>query len=229
MRIHRFILPIQLHGGEVTITDEALINQWRNVLRLEAGDTVQLCDGNNTEALATIDEVQSKFIRLSVSNPTASTKEASRRVTLYCAIVKRENFELIAQKATECGIYAIVPVRTERTVKQNVSLERVQRIMHEASEQSGRGSVPSVLEPKKLNEALTHAKQNDLNICFDMNGQPFTSPPITSVGIFIGPEGGWSEKEIAAFAAHTVTIASLGARTLRAETAAIVACYLATR
>jgi 16S rRNA (uracil1498-N3)-methyltransferase len=151
------------------------------------------------------------------------------QVILYCSIIKRENFELMAQKATEVGVKEIVPLLSSRTIKLNIKSERVEKIIKEASEQSGRGKVPELHPPMTFKDALEHAKSNDLNLFFDPSGKIFS--PLTQekkIGVFIGPEGGWDEDEIGLARAQNFQIVSLGKLVLRAETAAIVASFLPT-
>ena len=163
-----------------------------------------------------------------------NTLEPYVDVYLYPSILKKENLELVAQKATEVGVKVIIPVISARTVKLNVRSERMVKIVREAAEQSGRAQVPMFHEPIELSEAFKHAKGNDLNIFFDPGGELFdvrTTIPRSArrIGIFIGPEGGWESGEIELARQHGCVITSLGKLILRAETAAVVAAYLAAQ
>ncbi len=229
MKLHRFILQFTISDGQIEITDPEVVGQIRNVLKLKAGEQLVLCDGQMNEVLGEIIEVH-KVVKLKVLKEQKNGDEPTRRVTLYCAILKRENFELVVQKATEIGVAEIVPVITRRTVKLDVKQERLEKIIKEAAEQSGRGVVPKLCEPMEFEKALQQAEGKQ-NILFDTSGEiqisNFKFQIQKSCGIFVGPEGGFDETEIAAAKAAGFYIASLGKLTLRGETAAIVASYLA--
>lgn len=209
--------------------DEEVVDQIRKVLKLKVGEQVLLCDGQGNEVVGEITEIVHKVIKLKVLKVQKNENEAGWRVVLYCAILKRENFELVVQKATEIGVAEIVPVVTRRTVKLDIKQERLQKIIKEAAEQSGRGVVPILREPIIFQEAIKNA--NGANILFDSSGsiQASNSKLLTSIAIWIGPEGGFDEAEITAAKNAGFEIASLGKLTLRAETAAIVASYLVTK
>jgi len=227
MKIHRFIDNFDLSGAEVEITGE-IAHQMTKVLKLEIGEQVELCDGKGINA-------QGKITKLSKNSTIVEiekiTKEevAQKSVSLFCAVLKKENFELVVQKATECGVDKIVPIITTRTIKMGLNMERLQKIAREACEQSHRNILPEVLEPINFEESLELAKVNDTNIIFDMSGENFKDFKNTSqkIGIFIGPEGGWTPDEIKRAEENNFKKLSLGSNVLRGETAAVIATFLA--
>ncbi len=233
MRLHRFILDLDLSTDQLGISDREATNQIRNVFRMEAGDPFVVCDGKGMEATVQVISDDKTIVAKVVDRRSVDTESATK-VTLYCAVLKRENFELVVQKAVECGVAAIVPVISSRTVKLGVKLDRLQKIATEACEQSGRGIVPEIVEPMSLRLAIVHAKSNATNFLFEPGSPAFqpsqTSQPLqpSSTGLFIGPEGGWDPAELDLMRAASFTAANLGPRILRAETAAIVATFLAT-
>ena len=226
MRLHRFIGDFDLTNETITVTDTELLNQLRNVLRLRIGDQLTLGDGRGTEALATIIDGDKKILRLAISEQSQPAREPHKKATLFCAVLKRENFELVLQKATEIGITRIVPLLTERTVKTGFNKERLEKILREAAEQSGRTFLPELAEPQTLEQALIQVDPKT-SIFFDLSGR-VQKPEVyrSTTSCFIGPEGGFSEKEVALAQEAGLTIASLGTLTLRGETAAIIATYL---
>lgn len=230
MRLHRFIGNFNFSGYITEIADERTVRQITKVLRLKAGDEVILGDGRGREYVAEIKKIDPKKIYLLVRKENGSTTETGEnRVILYSAILKRENFELVVQKATEIGVSEIVPILTERTVKKQVRPERLHDIMREAAEQSGRRFIPKIREPIPFSQALDEIEGRDLAVLYDPAGAPFPgNTPVTSerIRIFIGPEGGWSEKEKAEARAKNCISLCLGTRILRSETAAIVGLYL---
>lgn len=219
-----------LAPGSITITDPDLCHQWHRVLRLRAGEHVLLCDGKGKEAEAEIKLLTPVAATLQVLEVLTVAAEPARDVTLLCAVLKRENMEWIVQKATECGARAITPVITERTVKTGLKMERLGAIAKEAAEQSGRGVIPRIEDPLPFADAVKKAS-NETNFflhttktSIDLYHLPST---IQHLSLWIGPEGGWSEKEAGMAKENGFTIASLGPLTLRAETAAVIATYLA--
>lgn len=240
--MHRFFLP-QTSKTITSIADQDIVHQLSSVLRMEKGEEVTFFNGDGNEYIFHIENVLKKEIRGKVVRVEKNSREPKRNVTLYCAILKRENFELVCQKATEVGVSAIVPLLTERTVKTNINIDRLKKIIKEASEQSGRGIIPEISTPKTLREVLKDGS-NAGNIFFDTIlsvipnkvRNPATLRDLSSqlettenISIFIGPEGGWSETERENAKKANCTFASLGSLTLRGETAAIVATYLAVQ
>lgn len=232
MRLHRFIGPFDCSQPRIDISDPDIANQILRVLRLGVGDRLILADGQTNECIGEIVDRQKDGLTVSVIERHVNTNEPAVSCILYCAILKRENFELVVQKATEIGISEVIPVVSQRTVKLDIKAERLQKIVKEAAEQSGRGRLPIVHPALSFADALDHAKHNDINIFFDFSDVLVESIAMRGTqrrGLFIGPEGGWTEAEADAARAAGHAIGSLGALTLRAETAAIVASYLGTR
>ena len=238
MKIHRFFVA----GGflpqvselpkSVTISDEELFHQWKNVLRFKVGERVVLCDGKGTDASATIVGYGKKSVEVSILSLAKNESEPTRRVTLCCAALKRENFELIVQKAVEVGVSEIIPLITHRTIKTNIKRERLEKIAQEAAEQSGRGIVPVIHEIQSFDEALK-TTEGSASYFFDFAGEDFSSLKSDSssaqVCLYIGPEGGWDDEERARAKASGLKIVNLGPRILRGETAAIVAAFVAAK
>jgi len=219
-----------LDKKDIKLFNRELLNQIKNVLRLGMGSKISLSDGSGREAVAQITTFGKDFVGLELQEALKNDNESGRYLILYCSVLKRENFEWVIQKATEVGVKEIFPIITERTVKFNVKMERLEKIAREAAEQSGRSFVPKVYEPIRLFQAIEHSKKNDLNWFFDISGQPIKkSLPVVKnkIGVFIGPEGGWTSKEISGAKSSRLKLVSLGRLTLRAETAAVVASYLA--
>lgn len=226
MRLHRFIREFDLSRDTAAIHDAALISQWKNVLRLAPGDSVILCDGRGSEAEAVIERLARDEAAVRIVSRAERAEEGRKKASLFCALLKRENFELAAQKAVETGISRIVPLLTERTVKTGFNRDRLEKIIREAAEQSGRTILPELAEPMPLAEAIA-AADPEQTVFFDLSGSPTRPADFKeTTAAFVGPEGGFTEEETAAARKRGIRIASLGAFTLRGETAAIVAAYL---
>jgi 16S rRNA (uracil1498-N3)-methyltransferase len=222
-KIHRFICAFDERDGRATVTAPEAVHQMRRVLKLTPGETIGLCRGDGRELRLRLTGISGEAVVGEVIG-RMEAPAARRRVELLCAVLKRENFEWVAAKATEVGVAAIVPLLTSRTVKTALRADRIGRIIRESAEQCGRCDLPTLSEPVPLADALSRGQ----GVFFDASGP---SPEAVRLGedirIFIGPEGGWTPVEISLAAKSGCTIASLGGLTLRAETAAVVASHWA--
>lgn len=229
MRLHRFFIPASVpSSGDFTVTDENLLNQWRNVLRMDVGDTLVVFDGGGEEAVCTFAQLEKKSAMLSVTEYRKGIIP-TREVTLFMALVKRDNFELVLQKATELGVSRIVPVQTARSEKKGINRDRSEKILREATEQSGRTTVPVLDDEIRLADVVK--KYSVPLVALDPRGalsaRDAQSMTLDKMGILVGPEGGFTEEEISFFDEHTIPIVCTGKTILRAETAAVVAVALA--
>lgn len=230
MRLHRFIGPFDFRFSPQVITDDRIVYQVRQVLRLNPREKLILVDGKGKEAVGVIRAYQKKGLVVDIETVT-DHPENNRPVTLYCALLKKDNFELVVQKATEVGISTIVPVVTAHTIKKGIRPIRLYTIAVEAAEQCGRQTVPTIIEPHMFAaiwSRMTEYKETSL-FC-DYDGKPWQDSSIPKqhpIAIIIGPEGGWNEQEKDLARQHNATMLTLGATVLRAETAAIIASYLA--
>lgn len=142
---------------------------------------------------------------------------------------KKENTELVIEKAVEIGVSEIVPVITSRTIKTGLKEERLLSVIKEATEQSGRTYLPELHEIMKFEEAILFAKKNFSRVVlFDPRGTPFTAKEESRVAVCVGPEvTGFTDEELAFAESHEVEICSLPTHILRGETAVIVGVYSA--
>jgi 16S rRNA (uracil1498-N3)-methyltransferase len=231
MKIHRFIVDADFAAPIFEIPDREVTHQIRSVLKLKVGETIILGNGRLDEVQCRITAVGLQAVEVEVISRGRNRNEFRTQVVLFCAILKKDHFELVVQKATEVGVTEIYPVISKRTVKLEVNMERLTKVAKEASEQSGRGIVPTIHDPVKFSEALLYAAPNDANYFFEQGAPSFDRGVLSlrdmnRVGVFIGTEGGWDETEVAAAKQNLFHVASLGTLTLRAETAAIIATYL---
>lgn len=233
MKLHRFIGSYDLSKQEVKIINPENIKQIKDVLRLRKGDKVVLSDGHGKEAEVVLDFVSAKKITGAIeATPTnlQSKEKTCRKVNLYLAILKKENFEMAAQKAVEAGVSKIIPIITERTIKTGLNMQRLEKIILEASEQCGRSIVPILSPILNFQEALADGNNAKEKIIFHLGGKPYESNKETEeVSIFVGPEGGFTEKEVTSAKKASYLVTSLGPLVLRGETAAIIATYRAVK
>ncbi len=231
MKIHRFIGNFDFDKKVSSITSKEIYNQIKNVLRLRAGEEIILGDGKGREAHAEILDFGKQSVGVNILKIESSEVEPEMKPVLYAAVLKKENFEFVVEKAVEAGVAEIVPVITARTIKTNLRIDRLEKIIREAAEQSGRGILPILGKIINFRDAMRRAEENDSNLFFEVHSPRFEQRKLTvdvgrRVGVWIGPEGGWDEGEIKTAQEKNFQIVSLGKLTLRAETAAIIATYL---
>ena len=226
MRLHRFVEKFN-NVGIYEITNPERVRQITKVLRLQVGDQIILSDGAGHHSNALIQEINKKSVVVLISK-IENTDEKWNKVKLYCNILKRENFEFVTQKATELGVSEIIPLLSARTVKQNINHMRLEKIIEEATEQCERDLIPNLAPETNLENALVKAKEEGIVIFFEKFGTTLNNIKVGKIiSIFIGPEGGFSEKEISEARSAGYNVSSLGPLVLRGETAAMIATYRA--
>ena len=227
-----FVYDWQVQGDMVTI-EGADVNHIVNVLRMKVGEEVSVHDDVNRKYLCRIAELQEDKVCLSILEQQASDTELPCRIYLFQGLPKGDKMEWIIQKGVELGAYAIVPVTTKRAVvkldekKAQKKVSRWNSIAESAAKQSGRGMIPEVLPVMKFAEALEFAKDLDLNLIpyekaegiADTKQRIAEIRPGQSIGIFIGPEGGFEEAEVEMAKEKRAIPVTLGRRILRTETA----------
>ncbi len=241
MKIHHFITPCRINDNNLTITDTNIVHHMNNVIRLRAGEFVRICtDGFYYDT--TLDVVSKKEITGTI-NSKGIIPVSENKVTLVMSIIKGSNFDLVIQKATELGVDSIVPVVSERTIKKDVNMPRIQTIAREAAEQSERMTVPTIDEPVSFTkwaeqkhegsvyffDTYTESRASMDTARHDSAESSNTKKQEANGTIVIGPEGGWSPAEQKIAEEKNWHIYSTGANILRAETAAIVGTYLAVQ
>lgn len=226
MRLHRFYTTEKIESqDEVCITEERIVHQVQKVLRLNIHDRIVVFDGGGKDYEAEIVDSDKKSLKIKILE-SKKVFVPEKKITLFMSVIKKENFELVCEKATELGVTKIVPVVTERTLQKNLNRERVEKILVEASEQCGRGNLPILGDQMTLIEVIEN--YSDVFVCdlSEGNNQLSSTKLQTTthnqIGILIGPEGGWTEKEREMFKEKSMMTVSLGETVLRAETAGIV-------
>ena len=232
--MYRFYVSAdQLAEKEVFISGGD-VNHIKNVLGLEVGDWIVACDGNGTDYVSRIQSICSDEVVASIEKVQPTGTELPVKITLFQGMPKKDKLELIIQKAVELGACEIVPVMTKRTVvklseekKINKRLERWQSIAYAAAKQCDRGIIPTVHKPVSYEEALAMADQLDYNVIpYELQTGMEEARKIVdqackqrSLGIFIGPEGGFEPEEVERAMTRNIHPMTLGKRILRTETA----------
>ena len=232
--MHRFFVGQNLDIGGCVVQSVEFARQLRVVLKMRSGEVITLfCAGGNMgigwDFLFRISKIGKSDVTGTITEKIKNDREPKFSLTLYQAVLKKDNMDWVLQKGTEVGVTKFVPVLTERSVKTRINMERAHKITIEATEQSGR-AVPPVVEPViNFEAALTAAKtEGVLVLAHEKEAvQKLDNLPLSSqkVSLFIGPEGGFSEEEVKQAEAAGCFVASLSRRVLRAETAAIAASY----
>jgi len=209
----------------VVIRNKDLLHQWRDVFRFNVGSQVILFNGDGKEYRATLMSLNYHDTRAAVLETKENTIRSKRIIHLYTSLIKKDKLEWIWEKSTELGVLHFHPILSERSEKKNLNIERAEKIIVEAVEQSGRAFLPKLYPPLTLEEAYAGAVSPSLVL--DVSGKPLRNflheGSKDELGLFIGPEGGWSDREIQFFFEKNIPLFSLGDATLRAETAAIAA------
>jgi 16S rRNA (uracil1498-N3)-methyltransferase len=247
MRIIRSYITEALHVGQELVLSEAASNHLVRVLRLGVNDTCVLFNGDGVDYLAKIISVAKRGASVEITGSHAVTNESPVHITLVQGIARGEKMDWILQKATELGVHRIVPVITDRT-EVKIDSERSDKKMHHwlgvvasACEQSGRARLPEIIEPCALSHWLIQDK-NSAKFALDPEGKlgffdlattqviaerksglgP-TAATTFSLSLAIGPEGGFSERDLATLKAGGFQGLRMGPRILRTETAGLAA------
>jgi 16S rRNA (uracil1498-N3)-methyltransferase len=227
MRLHRFYTSRAIREGEInSLPDMAQILQIKKVLRLHAGDHVVIFDGSGEEYDSEIVTLTDEKLEFRTTSSRNITPQAKRKISLAFSLIKKDNIEWILQKCTELGVSEFIPVISERSEKKGFNMDRANKIIIEACEQSGRGDIPRIMEPMKLADFLESEKRSVF--AFHMSGKSLSKASLASHTIVacIGPEGGWTLNEIELFKKKGAAIVSIDTPILRAETAAIAVSTL---
>ncbi|MAT43562.1 MAG: 16S rRNA (uracil(1498)-N(3))-methyltransferase [Anaerolineaceae bacterium] len=234
--MQRFFLTEDAFQGEVIYFPEDISHQISRVLRMKPGDQVVAINPLGKEYHLTLQDVNPKICIGKVDSVQAAMGEPTLQLDLYVALTQREKFEWILQKCTEVGVSSITPVVTERSLvfnQQSVDKkqERWQKILKEAAEQSQRGRVPDLKETLDYETVCSQVRADRRLIAWvGETSQNLKAAlgdgSVNQLALLIGPEGGFSTKEIQTAIASGWSPFTMGKRVLRMETAAVVACAL---
>jgi len=242
----RLFVSADLSAGRAVALDEEQANYLLRVLRLGAGSEVRLFNGRHGEWSAVISGVAGRKAEVSPAQQLrVQPPPASPALTLLFAPVKKDETDLIVEKATELGAARVRPVLSQRTQTRTVRLDRLRKIALEAAEQTERLDLPDIADVAGLDAALAALPAGTAVLFCDEAGDEAGAPwggeagragPMRAVleglkgrdaAILTGPEGGFTREERAVLRGRADThSASLGPRILRAETAAIAAMTL---
>ncbi|MCI8639625.1 MAG: 16S rRNA (uracil(1498)-N(3))-methyltransferase [Coprococcus sp.] len=231
---HFFVAPSQVEETRIYIegTD---VNHMKNVLRMKNGEKLMVSDGNNRKYLCEVASYEEGRAFVNILETREADTELSSRIYLFQGLPKGDKMDLIVQKSVELGAYAVIPMETRRAVvkldekKAAKRIDRWNGIARSAAEQAGRAVIPRVEEVHSFQDALKRAEEMDValipyELCEGMDAARElirSIRPGQSVGIFIGPEGGFEKDEVEEAVRRGAFPVTLGRRILRTETAGL--------
>ena len=243
-----FVSKDSFHGDKVLLgSDHA--HQLRDVLRMKEGEHIVVLDNEGLEYDVVLTQVRREQVIGQIEEKRPASGEPVVQITLFQSLLTRDKFEIVLQKCTEVGVTEFVPMVTERSLIRETfikpeKVDRWQRIITEAAEQSHRGRIPKLLLPLSFVQVLEQLAGFDRRLIAWPAPECLYRGPAEgglslwqalladnknvprTVALLIGPEGGFSEREVELAKEKGVTPITLGPRILRTETAAIVASAL---
>lgn len=236
--MYRFYIPPAQISEDTIQIDDPERHHILNVLRLKRGNEVEILDGVGNSYIVVLGDTRGTVLNASVCQHQFHPLRPPH-ITLFQGLPKFDKMDLIVQKATELGVDQIVPMLCQRSIPKRTATvhqkhqERWQRIANEGAKQCKRYQFPKIRVARRMTDCLDMALELDLSILFwTQEGEHGIKEilshhqRVTSVGLFIGPEGGFSDEEVTAAIQHSCIPTTLGDLILRTETAAIVSVAL---
>ena len=221
----RFHSKQELTEGKVRITGEEARHM--HVFRLKQGDKVDLFDDLGTIGLGTIEQIEKESIEIKIDEIQKVRKTGIIK-TIATAVPKGKRFDLLIQKATELGADKIIPLITKRTVvkPRETKIERLKKVAIEAAKQSKQNKIPEITEPVTVDKLIEMTADYELKIIASPNADRTIKEvkqdrKTQKIICLIGPEGGFTNEEIALAETNNFIPVSLGKEILRTETAGI--------
>ncbi|MDY7097998.1 MAG: 16S rRNA (uracil(1498)-N(3))-methyltransferase [Pseudomonadota bacterium] len=222
----RLFVDTELEEGMAVTLDGNAAHYLGKVMRVQPDDAVILCDDISGEWATRVNDVTKRAVAVEVVDKLRD-REGVPDLWLCPALLKKDRFDVVLEKATELGVARIAPVITRRCVADKLNLDRARTITVEAAEQCARTALPELDQPAKLDPLLRDWPANrSLYFADEEGGEPAAAAfsGISKAAILIGPEGGFDDAERQAIRSHPqARPISLGPRILRGETAAIAA------
>lgn len=230
-----FVEPSQIQDKRVIITGSD-VNHIKNVLRLKSGEEIAVRNGvDGKEYRCGIEEFAQEQVICSLRFVREEGVELPSKIYLFQGIPKADKMELIVQKAVELGAFEVIPVAVKRCVvkldekKAQAKVNRWQGIAEAAAKQCKRGIIPVVRKPMTMKEAAAYVREMDVKLIPYELAEDMAHTkniieairPGESVAVFIGPEGGFEEGEVAEALAAGIEPITMGRRILRTETAGL--------
>lgn len=234
-----FVSPGEISDATIDITNPGDVHHLTRVLRVKCGDELEISDGVKWEYVTRIEEIEKDRIVCRIEDRQAHSREPKTRVTLYQGFPKGAKMDTIIQKCVELGAHEIVPVYMDRSIvtdtgKGEKKAERWQKIADEAATQCRRGIRPNIAVSEKASKIFNSIVKHKLIVLPYENEEgrslkdaladfrknhPEDAEKGADIALIIGPEGGFSDKEVACFREAGAEVVTLGKTILRTETA----------
>ncbi|MCU0453225.1 MAG: 16S rRNA (uracil(1498)-N(3))-methyltransferase [Bacteroidetes bacterium] len=225
-----FVLPQDVHGSTLVLRGEEHRHLARS-LRKRIGDPILATDGEDNLFEAVITSLGRDEAQCDVVQTHLRKNEARVSLTLAVSLLRNPaRFDFLVEKATELGVRAIIPLQCERTIGRQDRHDRYAKIALAAMKQSGRCYLPKIFPVTSFEAVVAHAEDHALRLMpherteqSQFIGSLIKHHESAKTGlVLVGPEGGFSDRELQLAASHAVVPVSLGPRRLRSETAAMV-------
>ena len=229
-----FVNKDQISETSVTITGDD-VKHIKKVLRLRAGEKIDVCNGCGTDYKCEIREISEGAVVAEVLEASENTSESPIKVRVFQGMPKSDKMDYIIQKCVELGVYEIIPVIAKRSVSIPKDVEkktvRWQRIADEAAKQCGRGYLPKVWPAISFSDAMKSVNPEEELVLMPYECERENSLKAAlkdtdkkTVSVFIGPEGGFDDSEVSLAEKCGAKTVTLGPRILRTETAPLAVC-----
>lgn len=236
-----FVKGEQVNKGEIIILGDD-VNHIKKVLRMDVGDTFNVCNDSNSENyVVKIDRFEKDEIVCKIVENIQTNAESNVKVHIYQGLPKADKMELIIQKSVELGVEKITPVEMKRCVvkldgKDRIKkIERWQKIAEVAAKQSGRDIIPEICSVKSVKDISKEFTDYNLVIlCYEnekdvylkeclknLKEQVLSKNIDLKIAVIIGPEGGIDVSEVELMQENGAKVVSLGNRILRTETVSL--------
>lgn len=232
-----FVNSNQINNNKIEIINED-VNHIKNVLRLELGEKIKICDSENLENyVCEIAEISSRSVVCSIIEKVPGEAEGNVELHIFQGLPKADKMELIIQKGTELGAQEFIPVSFKRSIvklsgkDEDKKIERWQKIAEVASKQSMRDIIPKVRNILNIKNLCSEIKNYDLVlVAYELEENNYIKSELLKIkekdknykiAIIIGPEGGIEEAEVEELKTAGAKVVSLGKRILRTETVAL--------
>ena len=231
---HFFVSPEQVREEKIYV-EGSDVNHMKNVLRMKLHEKAEISDGESRTYLCEVEAYEEDVAVLHILEEMEADTEPASKLYLFQGLPKSDKMELIVQKAVELGVYQVIPVAMKRSVvrlddkKAAKKADRWNSIAESAAKQAGRNRIPEVTMPLSYKEALKMAEELDVILLpYELAGGMEATREVIrqiksgqSVGIFIGPEGGFEPEEVDVAVSRGAKVITLGKRILRTETAGL--------
>lgn len=227
MKLHRFYINNLTIENKITLNNKdnfEIMHQIVNVFRAKEGDEFIFFNClDSYDYVYKLENLNKKELTFTLKDKMQKEHRINTNITLCQSIVKKDNFELIVRQMVESGVKNVIPLLTDRSEKKLLNVERLNKIIIEATEQSGRNDIMNLEDTLSIKDILDKEGEKIVFDTSEKKQKIETNDKNLDIYVFIGPEGGWTDREKGVFEENNFIFRTLPTYTLRAETAAISA------